>query len=427
LDGSYSRWNFGAHATVQALKLMGVRSDRYRTLQGLGEGGHIGGHEFAGTRGARLSNYFPNMDEYGIKDSLAGWYRIMIQSSHTSTSAVDEDQDAKLIKQWWDSPTPGTDGGDRCIFASGDDYFNTLLAPSGVPHPNDTALSTSVFGVAAVANQWNGGGSVIFPTIKDLFADPAAGPALGSGSYAYQVDGGCPAPNRFDALTKVGSAEAQNSATYPTFSAVTNTAGVSYMTERDMSGDHDRNKALGYGFSIQFIRQGGQNLLDNRAQVLYKFLTSCRGPRSTADTASCWPCPTDANKYGNWAVLTGFNTSTYGPLYAIQNGNLAAAGVDVTPPPSFVDALLQNRPNPFNPETVIPYSLSATGRVAVRVYDVRGRLVRTLVDAVQPAGIHAARWNGSVDSGTRSASGIYFYVITYPDGHASSKKMAILR
>ena len=58
---------------------------------------------------------------------------------------------------------------------------------------------------------------------------------------------------------------------------------------------------------------------------------------------------------------------------------------------------------PFNPETVIPFSLATPGRVAVRVYDVRGRLVRTVMDAVKPAGIHAARWNGSTQSGQRSA------------------------
>jgi hypothetical protein len=426
LDGAYTRWSYSIDPVTQALKTLGVRADRYRPLQGEEEGSHIGGHELAGTRVNRLASYFPNTDEYAIMDSLAGWYRIMIESSHTSTTTVDEEADAKLLKEWWEAST-GTDGGDRCIFASGDDYFNALLQVTGVPNPNEQALATSVFGVAGVTNQWNGGGSVIFPTIKDLFADPAAGPGLGSGSYIYQVDGGCPAANRFDALTKIGSTEAQNSATYPAFASVTNVAGISYMTERDAPGDHDRNKALGYGFSIQFVRQGGENLLDNRAQVLYKFLTSCRGPRTVSDTAFCWPCPTDANKYGNWAVLSGFQTGTYGPLYAIQNGNLAAAGAGVTPAPSFVDALMQNRPNPFNPETVIPYSLSVPGRVAVRVYDVRGRLVRTLIDAVQPAGLHAARWNGSVDSGTRSASGIYFYVITYPDGHTSSKKMAILR
>ncbi len=428
LDGSYTKWNYYVDPVTQALRALGVRADRYRTLQGDDEGNHIGGHEFVGTRAGRFGNYFPNMDEYSIKDSLALWYRIMIESSHVSTVVVDEESSAKLIKQWWETPTPGADGGDRCFFASGDNFFDELLAVGGPSHPNENALATSVLGVAAAANQWNGGGSITQPTIRDLFADPAAGPGLGTpGAYVYFVDGGCPVANRFDALVGIGSAEAQNSATYPTFASVTNVAAVSHATERDVLNDHDRNKALGYGFSIQFIRQGGSNLVDTRAQVLYKFLTSCRGPRSGSDTASCWPCPTDANKYGNWATLTGFSTGTYGPLYPIQDATRVLSTVDVTPPPSFVDALMQNRPNPFNPETVIPYSLSAAGRVTVRVYDVRGRLVRTLVDAVQPAGIHAARWNGIVESGKRTASGIYFYLITYPDGHTSSKKMAILR
>jgi len=92
------------------------------------------------------------------------------------------------------------------------------------------------------------------------------------------------------------------------------------------------------------------------------------------------------------------------------------------PPPSFADALMQNRPNPFNPETVIPFSLAATGRVTVRIYDVRGRLVRTVLDAVKPAGVHVARWNGSTETGTQSASGVYFYVITYPDGNTSRRR-----
>src|SRR5205823_2591155 len=117
-----------------------------------------------------------------IRDSLAGWYRIMIESSHTSTMVVDEESDSKLISDWWASST-GTDGGDRCLFASGDDFFNALLAVGGVPHPFENALASSVLGVAAVANAWNGTGSNPFPTIRDLFADPAAGPGLGTGSF----------------------------------------------------------------------------------------------------------------------------------------------------------------------------------------------------------------------------------------------------
>ncbi len=427
LDGSYTRWNFGSHATVQALRALGVRSDRYRTLQGLEEGGHIGGHEFAGTRAGRLSNYFPNMDEYSIKDSLAIWYRLMIESSHTSTTVVDEESDAKLIKLWWEAPTPGTDGGDRCIFGSGDDFFSSLLTVSGVPHPNENLLSSSVFGVAAAPNAWNGNTSVQLPLVTDLFANPASGPAL-TGGYTYFVDGTCPAPNRFDALTKVGSGDASNAATYPTFASVTNVAGVSYSTERDVLNDHDRNKALGYGFSIQFIRQGGQNLIDTRAQVLYKFLTSCRGPRTTADTASCWPCPTDANKYGNWATLTGFSTGTYGPLYPLQDATKVLSAVDVAGAPPVANRLDRSFPNPFNPSTVIRFLSAKNGRADVRIFDVAGRLVQTITkNATQ--GVNEVHWNGKSSDGRNLASGVYFVKVKYGDGSESLNglKIAIVR
>jgi hypothetical protein len=429
LDGSYTRWSFGAHATVQALRALGVRADRYRTLQGLEEGAHIGGHEFAGTRAGRLSNYFPNMDEYSIRDSLANWYRIMIESSHTSTTVVDEESDSRLIAEWWATST-GTDGGDRCIFASGDDFFTALLTVGGVPHPFENALASSVFGVAASANAWNGNAANQNPLVRDMFADPAAGPGLGvSGNYTYFVDGMCPAPNRFDALTKTGGSESQNSALYPTFLAVTNTAGVSHMAERDVLNDHDRNKALGYGFSIQFIRQGGVNLVDTRAQVLYKFLTSCRGPRSTADTASCWPCPTDANKYGNWATLGGFATSTYGPLYPLQDASKVLAAVD----PVLAGAPPANRlqgsfPNPFNPHTAIRFSAAKAGKVDVRIFDVAGRLVQTITkDASQ--GVNEVRWNGQSKDGKNLASGVYFVKVKHADGTESlnSLKVAIVR
>jgi len=446
LDGSYTRWNYGAHATNQIFKLMGVRADRYRTLQGLEEGGHIGGHEFAGTRAGRLSNYFPNMDEYGIKDSLALWYRIMIESSHTSTSPVDEEPDARLLKQWWEAST-GNDGGDRCILASGDDFFNALLIP-GV-HPNENALATNVFGVASVTNQWNGGNSVVFPLIRDMFADPAAGPNLGTaGAYSYVIDGGCPAPNRFDALTKGGSAEIQNSALYQAIGGVANVAAVSRMTEQEVgvvNPDHDRNKALGYGFSIQFIRQGGENFLDARSQVLYKFLTSCRGPRTATDTASCWPCPTGTppfpgpataglspasqeNKYGNWATQSGYQQGTYGPLYAIQNGNLAAAGVGEVASTPALNRLQGNFPNPFNPHTAIRFTSARAGRVDVRIFDVAGRLVQTITkNATQ--GVNEVRWNGQSSDGRTLASGVYFVKVKYPDGSESPNglKVAIVR
>jgi len=95
--------------------------------------------------------------------------------------------------------------------------------------------------------------------------------------------------------------------------------------------------------------------------------------------------------------------------------------------PRALNVLSQNRPNPFNPETMIPYSVASSGRVTVRIYDISGRCIRSLVDGVKDAGVYQARWTGELDSGGRAASGIYFYRITYPDGTSSAKRMAILR
>jgi hypothetical protein len=75
---------------------------------------------------------------------------------------------------------------------------------------------------------------------------------------------------------------------------------------------------------------------------------------------------------------------------------------------SFRYVFSHNYPNPFNPTTTLRYGLAEPGRVAIRIYDVSGRLVRTLVDAEQPAGYYVALWNGLNDSGQKAASGVYF-------------------
>ncbi|HEY6572834.1 MAG TPA: FlgD immunoglobulin-like domain containing protein, partial [Candidatus Eisenbacteria bacterium] len=201
--------------------------------------------------------------------------------------------------------------------------------------------------------------------------------------------------------------------------------------------DLDQVKALGYGFSIQFVRGAAGAIprtsgsyphsgVANRIQILYKFLTGCRGARASGSL--CWPCPSDPAITGNWNGAAGFQTGTYGPLYPIQD-HLAATGVTEPAPETAprVNTLGQNRPNPFNPETAIPFSTATRGRVSIRVFDVAGRLVRTLVDRTMPSGDSVARWNGDTDAGARAASGVYFYRIVYPNGDLSNRKMTILR
>lgn len=76
------------------------------------------------------------------------------------------------------------------------------------------------------------------------------------------------------------------------------------------------------------------------------------------------------------------------------------------------DALQQNHPNPFNAQTIIHYRLRNAGHVRIKIHDVLGHGVRTLVDAGKPAGSYSVLWDGRNDGGQSVASGIYFYQMT---------------
>jgi hypothetical protein len=102
--------------------------------------------------------------------------------------------------------------------------------------------------------------------------------------------------------------------------------------------------------------------------------------------------------------------------------DLSAAGDDLPR----VTSLAQNYPNPFNPQTFIEFALPRAGRVTLRIYDGRGRLVRTLVDEVRGAGPHRVRWDGADDGGRAAASGVYHYVLKTADGDLQ-RKMTLLR
>lgn len=86
--------------------------------------------------------------------------------------------------------------------------------------------------------------------------------------------------------------------------------------------------------------------------------------------------------------------------------------------------LYVNYPNPFNPTTAIQFDIAGTGHVRMDVFNVNGKLVRTLVDKEMPSGQYSVIWNGTNDNGQKLASGIYFYRLTAKDYY--SIKRAIL-
>jgi hypothetical protein len=88
--------------------------------------------------------------------------------------------------------------------------------------------------------------------------------------------------------------------------------------------------------------------------------------------------------------------------------------------------LSQNYPNAFNPETQIAYQLPMGRQVSLKIYNIKGELVRTLVDGYKEAGYHTVRWDGRNQDGNEVASGVYFYRLVTND-FTSTKKMIMLK
>ena len=115
-------------------------------------------------------------------------------------------------------------------------------------------------------------------------------------------------------------------------------------------------------------------------------------------------------------------------------------GLDVTPnlatgvddelrdrnPPLRNFHLAQNYPNPFNPATTIEFRLPAECMVRLRIYNMLGRLVRTLEDRRMTAGEYIVRWDGEDDSGRTLGSGIYFLRIEAGE-FSQARRMVLLK
>ncbi|MDZ7267320.1 MAG: T9SS type A sorting domain-containing protein [candidate division KSB1 bacterium] len=82
---------------------------------------------------------------------------------------------------------------------------------------------------------------------------------------------------------------------------------------------------------------------------------------------------------------------------------------------------LANHPNPFNPSTTLTFTLPQAGPVTLRIYNLAGQLVRTLLARELPAGTHQVRWDGTVEGGRRAASGVYLARIETTAAVAESK------
>lgn len=158
-----------------------------------------------------------------------------------------------------------------------------------------------------------------------------------------------------------------------------------------------------------------------------------RSTAMNADVAAWLASP--AQNFG-WEVIGGetsqssakaFASRQYGfagnrPVLTVYYRIPTAAG-----PAPALTRLLPVLPNPFNPSATIRYQLAGTERVSIKVFDVAGRVVTTLVDGVMPAGAHETFWHGEDARGARVASGVYVVKLVTAGAAPQTQKMVLLK
>ncbi|MBN1542979.1 T9SS type A sorting domain-containing protein, partial [candidate division KSB1 bacterium] len=125
---------------------------------------------------------------------------------------------------------------------------------------------------------------------------------------------------------------------------------------------------------------------------------------------------------GDWA--TAFDLYEF-VEFTLQSATAVESDPQVAVPNRL--RLCQNYPNPFNPRTRIEFSLPQQEFVDLSVFDLAGRQVATLVHSNLKAGFHRVEWNGTDHAGRPAANGIYFYRLADEHGHATVKKMSLIK
>ena len=190
----------------------------------------------------------------------------------------------------------------------------------------------------------------------------------------FVVFGGCPALNDFDVMHSTGPSRVEMS-----YGAAQSTNGA-LLSNQTVNPNGRTVGVFLSGFSFANIRDDELNGVSDRAKHLRDIIVYLGDPVSQA-------------------------TGT-GPV--LRN------------------TLSQNYPNPFNPQTSIGFSLKARGYVELSIYDVGGRLVRTLANESRAAGAYELTWDGRDERGQAVASGVYFYRLVAAE-FTQTRKMVLLK
>jgi hypothetical protein len=315
------------------------------------------------------------VDQYKAIVWDSGDLRSITISDGTANS--DKSNDCRMLIDWMNFSEH-----DVGLWICGDGIAYNLNALASVPA---RTLMNTWCGVDFVADSYfdetggRTGGGTVYPLVT---GEAESGIFVHGGvPDSFYVEGGCWVLNQFDVLEK--TANGKHALSYPAYDATNRYAAIASSQLND--GGYDV-RTMWFGFSFMYIRDAVNNLPPIRVHLAHDVFT--------------------------WMAV-GCNMP----------------GCDERLTPAVVPAayrLAQNFPNPFNPVTTIKFDMKEKGLVTLKIYDVAGRLVRTLADDVRDAGAYSIVWDGRNNSGAEIASGIYFYKME-TTGFLATKKLVLLR
>jgi hypothetical protein len=321
--------------------------------------------------GNSLGGADPNDQQYHWPPTPVGalnQYKTIIWHSGDLSAFTITKEDQAVIQSWIQQS-----GRDRNFWITGDDVG--LELQSGAEF---NSFLSFTLGARFIRDIWeNPPQDTLHPIVTGVAGSPVAGRFL-------HLNGDCPLVSNFDMLANSSQAIVNGKAgilmRYPN-----NQGAATRYATKYVSFGTDSARAVFMGFSFNSIEEGGERLQLAKAIM---------------------------------------------QTYFKENACYAATAVETDPSvggaPPIMTRLFQNSPNPFNPQTTIRFSVATRGPVEIQIFDVAGRLVRTLVDKSYEPGEHTIQWNGTDDGGRSLASGAYFYRFR-AGGQVDSKKLILLR
>lgn len=207
----------------------------------------------------------------------------------------------------------------------------------------------------------------------------------------------------------------------------------------DLPGEVEAGSTHSPGAAVRNCRSGSPSFLvscriDTAGVPVYADTIGVEGLSGTAPydvTFAPWTAGPDTGTVYTVTVATylagdgnSHNDTLTAPTVTTAGTVTGSDGAENNPHPPF--SLGQCYPNPFNPATTIRFGLMEAGNVALRIYDVSGRLVRVLAEGRRGAGRHSVTWDGTDGSGGAVSSGVYFYSLS-AGPFKETRKMVMLR